>query len=402
MRPRLRTSLVRLWRDRHTLQLGLDPARAFLLAGLDPALARVVAQLDGTRTPDELYTLASRLGIVPGRTRALLDLLAGQGALEDADAGPPHRPARGDRLAPDRASAALLRRPPDGGGGLFARRAAATVAVRGAGRVGAAVATLLAAAGVGTVEVTDQRAFTRADAGPAGGAWDGVRKRRETAAREALRRVEPDIRLTLPAGRRGPDAAVIAPEGRPEPALAARLMAHGTAHLYADVRETTGIVGPFVLPGRAACGRCLDLHRRDRDPAWPRLLTQLAAPPGPPPGRACDGVLATAVAARAALQVLMHLDGDTPTATDTTFHIALPDGTSRRRTWLPHRECDCGAFAYHTRDAAGTALPPSRAHSPVWQGGTSPTMESVIERNERSETTGAVREGDTTRRRGAA
>lgn len=401
MRPRLRESLVRLWRDRHTLQLGLDPARAFLIAGLDPGLARLLAHLDGTRTPAELYDLGGRFGITPARVRALLDLLAGQGVLEDADLGPPGR-AAGGRLAPDRASAALLRSPPDAGTGILARRAAAVVAVRGAGRVGAAVANLLAAAGVGAVEVTDRRAFAHADAGPAGTTWNGVRKRRETAVREALRRTSPDVRLTAPPGCRDPDVAVIAPDGRPEPALAARLMARGTAHLYADVCETTGAVGPFVLPGRAACGRCLDLHRRDHDPAWPRLLTQLAALPGPSPERACDGVLATAVAARAALQVLMHLDGDTPTAADATFHIALPDGATHRRTWRPHRECDCGAFSRRVRAGDGVAAPRPGGPSPVWQGGTSSTMESVIERNERSETTGAVREGDTPRRRGAA
>ncbi|UGQ14386.1 ThiF family adenylyltransferase [Yinghuangia sp. ASG 101] len=401
MRPRLRESLVRLWRDRHTLQLGLDPARAFLITGLDPALARLLAYLDGTRTPAELYDLGGRLGITPARVRALLDLLARQAVLEDADLGPPAR-APGDRLAPDRASAALLRSPPDAGAGVLARRATAVVAVHGAGRVGSAVANLLAAAGVGAVEVTDRRAFTLGDAGPAGDTWTGVRKHRETAVREALRRTAPEVRLTVPPGRRGPDVAVIAPEGRPEPELAARLMARGTAHLYADVHETTGVVGPFVLPGRAACGRCLDLHRRDRDPAWPRLLTQLAALPGPSPGRACDGVLATAVAARVALQVLMHLEGDTPTAADATFHIALPDGASRRRSRRPHPECDCGAFSRRAGTTARVAPPPGRGPSPVWQGGTSSTMESVIERNERSETTGAVRDGDTPRRRGAA
>jgi len=282
------------------------------------------------------------------------------------------------------------------------------VAVRGAGRVGAAVANLLAAAGVGTVEVTDRRAFTAADAGPAGSTWNGVRRRRETAAREALRRTAPDVRLTAPPGRHHPDAVVIVPDGRPEPALAAHFLAQGTPHVYADVRETSGVVGPFVLPGRAACGRCLDLHRRDRDPAWPRLLTQLAAQPATAPEQACDGVLATAVAARTALQVLMHLDGDTPTVAGATLHFALPDGAARRRTWQPHRECDCGAFAHQTRDRprahdrprAASRMPPRP--SPVWQEGTSPTMESVIELNERSETTGAVREGDTERRRGAA
>lgn len=345
VRPRLRPSLVRVWRDRHTLQLGLDPARAVLVTGLDPALARFVERVDGTRTPDELYDTAGRLGVAPGRTRELLDLLAGHHLLEDADAGPapPH-----DRLAPDRAAAALLRGRPDGGTGVLGRRGTAAVAVRGAGRVGAAVASLLAAAGVGTVEVTDRRAFAPGDAAPAGSAWNGVRKRRETAAREALRRVAPDVRLHLAPGRRGPDVVVVAPDCLPDPGLGARLTASGSPHLYAAVRETTGIVGPFVLPGRSPCGRCLDLRRRDLDPGWPRVATQLAAAAEyrPPQDRPCDGVLATGVASLAALQVLMYLDGDTPTATGATVETLLPDGALRRRTWYAHPACECRAFAH--------------------------------------------------------
>ncbi|MEU8137895.1 ThiF family adenylyltransferase [Streptodolium elevatio] len=387
MRPRLRPALVRMWRDQRTLQFGLDPARALLLTGLDPALARLLDRLDGTRTPDQLYESAGRLGVAAGRTRALLDVLAEADLLEDADAGTPrpgtrHGPGRHapgpyapgphasgsqapgrhagrlarDRLAPDRASASLVRPGPDGGEGVLARRAAARVVVRGAGRVGAATATLLAAAGVGTVEVGDSRPFCPADAGAAAGSWDGVRKRRETAAREALRRVAPEVRLSAPPGRTRPDAVVLATEGlRPEPALLERLATACIPHLYADVRETTGIVGPFVDPGRSACGRCLDLYRRDRDPAWPRLAAQYSAPARRWEDRPCDGVLATAVAAQAALQLLIHLDGDTPTATGGTLEIALPDGAMRRRSWHPNAECGCGAFAVATHPRAAAS-----------------------------------------------
>ncbi|WP_436773528.1 ThiF family adenylyltransferase [Yinghuangia sp. YIM S09857] len=353
MRPRLRPALVRMWRDQSTLQFGMDPERALLLTGLDPALSRLLDRLDGTRTPDQLYESAGRLGVAAGRTRALLDVLADADLLEDADAGTPR--VR-DRLAPDRASVSLVRPGPDGGAGVLARRAAARIAVRGAGRVGAATATLLAAAGVGTVEVTDSRPFGPGDAGAAAGAWNGVRKRRETAAREALRRTAPGVRLSSPTGGSRPDAVVLATEGlRPERALLERLATARIPHLYADVRETTGIVGPFVDPGRSACGRCLDLYRRDRDPAWPRLVAQASAPDRRRDDRPCDGVLATAVAAQAALQLLIYLDGDTPTATGGTLEIALPDGGMRRRSWHPNAECGCGAFAVATQPRAAAA-----------------------------------------------
>ncbi|MDI2131037.1 TOMM precursor leader peptide-binding protein, partial [Yinghuangia seranimata] len=215
-------------------------------------------------------------------------------------------------------------------------------------------AALLAAAGVGTVEVRDRRLFGLTDATPAGPVWDGERKRRETAAREAVRRAAPATRCVRPATRPLPDVALVVPEGHPDPGLARRLTARGVPHLFADVRETTGLVGPLVLPGRTPCAHCLDLARADRDPAWPRLLAQLAAPgPGRSGGaaQACDTVLATAVAAHAALHLLAHLDGDRPAAVGGVLELTLPYGAVRRRTWDPHPDCGCGAHAAVGRPA---------------------------------------------------
>ncbi|NUS53365.1 MAG: ThiF family adenylyltransferase, partial [Streptomycetaceae bacterium] len=133
MRPRLRPALARLWRDRESLQLGLDPATAVMLTGLDPGTAQVVDRIDGTRTPAELADEAVALGTTPARVRELLRVLADGGLIEDADAA---RVPPDDPRAPDRASASLLRREPDGGAGVLARRATAAVIVYGGGRVG--------------------------------------------------------------------------------------------------------------------------------------------------------------------------------------------------------------------------------------------------------------------------
>ena len=50
----------------------------------------------------------------------------------------------------------------------------------------------------------------------------------------------------------------------------------GVPLLVTGVRETTGVVGPLVLPGHTGCLRCQHLHRCDRDPSWPHLAAQLA------------------------------------------------------------------------------------------------------------------------------
>jgi hypothetical protein len=113
-----------------------------------------------------------------------------------------------------------------------------------------------------------------------------------------------------------------------------------TPHLLAEVRDTTGVVGPLVLPGRSTCLRCLDLTRTDLDPDWPSLAAQLALPSQV--RVACDGPLALAVAAQAAGQVLALVDGTVdPAAVGGTLERALPDWRWRRRTWPVHPDCGC-------------------------------------------------------------
>ncbi|MDP9240824.1 MAG: TOMM precursor leader peptide-binding protein, partial [Actinomycetota bacterium] len=106
----------------------------------------------------------------------------------------------------------------------------------------------------------------------------------------------------------------------------------------------TGVVGPLVSPGRSSCLRCADLHRRDRDPVWPAIASQLPKAHG---GHIepHDTALAAAVVGLAALQALAHLDGGSAAqTTDGTLELALPDCRVRRRTWPPHPDCGCRAI----------------------------------------------------------
>lgn len=348
MRPLLKPALRRVWRDATTLQIGLDPERAVVVAGLDPPAARLVDSLDGTRDLAGVLERARTGDLGEERARNLLELLTDAGVLDDGGADRRVVAALAqedrDRLAPDLASLSLSGgcQFGDGGIGAFARRRRAAVLVAGAGRVGAAVASLLAAAGVGHVVPADRGATRPSDVGPGGLQLDAVGLPREQAARAAMRRSAQGARADLPRGRR-PDVAVIAPVGQPEPELPDRLLRDGVAHLLVSVQETTGTVGPFVLPGRSACWRCLDLHRADRDPAWPRMAAQLATGgAGAGEQAACDVALATLVAAEAALHVLALLDGGAlPPSVGGTVETRLPELRSRRRSWAPHPGCGC-------------------------------------------------------------
>ena len=345
MRPVLTPAARRLWRDPETLQLGQSPGRAAVLTGLDPATRSVLALLDGTRDRAQVLRAAAASGCSTARAEHLLELLATAGLLEDAAAelGPVARLDRAERerLAADLASLALVR----GDGGLPAarHRADARVLVVGAGRVGAPVAGLLATAGVGCVDVVDDVTTAAEDSGVGGLALDDVGRRRGEAARDLLRAAAPSAAAgPLPRA----DLVVLAPSRPDELDEARRSVPASTPHLLAEVRETVGVVGPLVLPGRSPCLRCLDLTRTDLDPGWPAVAAQLASPSRT--RTACDGTLAVAVAAQAAFQVLALVDGtNDPASIGGTLELELPDYRWRRRSWPPHPACGC------VLDAAG-------------------------------------------------
>jgi bacteriocin biosynthesis cyclodehydratase domain-containing protein len=334
-----------VWRDATTLQLGLDPHRAVVISGLDEGAARLVESLDGSRDLPTVLATAAELGLEPGRADILVELLRRSGVLDDgsADRGALRRIQRDERerLAPDLAAASVVRGDTNGGVDVLARRQTMTVAVHGAGRVGASLTSLLAAAGVGCVAVIDECLASAGDASPAGLRIEDVGARRQDAAARAARALAPSVRTGTARNREQPDLAVIAVVEQPSATLPDELLRASVPHLFAAVREGTGVVGPLVVPGRSSCHRCHDLHRSDRDPAWPTIAAQLSDGSG---SRvlACDVALATAVAAHAALQVLAFLDGNAaPPSVDGTIEIEQAEGRVRRRSWSPHPLCGC-------------------------------------------------------------
>src|SRR6201990_2395405 len=169
MRPVLRAGLRAVWRDRDTLQIGVDPRRGVALSGMRGA-APVIALLDGSGDWDGVITAARQAGVSVKTVHRVLGLLAGAGALADFPARslgglPP--PVRG-RLATELAAASLAYGDSDGGARTLARRRLAFVRVHGAGRIGTALAALLAAAGVGQVVCRDGGLAGPQDLSPAG------------------------------------------------------------------------------------------------------------------------------------------------------------------------------------------------------------------------------------------
>ncbi|MFB9250850.1 ThiF family adenylyltransferase [Sphaerisporangium melleum] len=347
VRPRLKPALRRLCRDERTLQFGVHPLRAVVLTDLEPPVRSLVEALDGTRTLDELIASAD---LDEGTVRGVVGLLAQHGVLDDAATRPAALSDIGmderDRLGPD-LDALSLSTVDAGDGGLaaLARRRAACVRVIGAGRVGAQVAVLLAASGVGHLCVVDPGTARHEDVVPGGLSFADAGRPREDGAVAAARRVAPGVNAWagrtaahLADGAHRPDLVVLAPVGPLDALVTHELVTLGLPHLLATAGEGVGSVGPLVLPGVTSCLRCLELTRRDRDPSWPMLGARLG---GFPAGEiACGTVLSTLVAAHAAAEALGCVDGLEPTVTNSTVDV-MPDWRWKKRSWRAHPQCRC-------------------------------------------------------------
>ena len=343
MRPALKAGLRPLWRDRDTLQIGVDPRRARALTRLGTAAA-VAGLLDGSRDTAEVVRTAGTFGIPAADVDRVIGLLAAAGVLDDFPAD--LRAALPDylrgRIGPEMACAALAYGHADGGAAVLARRKAAFTRIHGGGRVGACVTTFLAASGVAWVSCQDPGTAEAAEVTPAGFAAADVGTGRAAAVARAVHRVAPEVR-TADDTSRLPDLAVVT--GRPDPLLLAGLIRDRVPHLVVCADEAIGVVGPLVVPGRSACARCIDLSKAARDPAWPRILAQASGAGGLPAAtQACDTVLAAATAALATAQALALIDrAGEPATANGTLELVLPQWQWQRRAWPAHPACTCGA-----------------------------------------------------------
>mgnify|MGYP001249734418 CR=1 FL=1 len=358
MHPMIKPALRRAWRDRQTLQYGVAPAHAVALGPVDTATGSFLDLLDGTRNVDQLREAAAALGLGEAAVDRLLERLAGAGLLDDATADRAAAAEVTEQLRPDLASLTVTSPAPGGGLRRLTARRSAHVRVQGAGRVGATLASLLAAAGVGYVDVRDGGRVEPWDTAPGGIPAAERGQRREAAGRRAVRQASPWASRQPPASSRdGLDLVVLAPRDglaayAPDPAVAEPLLRTGTPHLYAGVVEGTGVVGPLVLPGATPCADCLMRQWAQREPTWPLLVAQWrsARRTGVP---ACDVALATLVASVAASHVLGFLDSGATVAAGARLRYVLPDVTGEREPVTAHPECPCGAAAPVAEAAGG-------------------------------------------------
>ena len=132
-----------------------------------------------------------------------------------------------------------------------------------------------------------------------------------------------------------------------DPRVVRELHDAGVPHLAVRVRDGVGLVGPLVIPGVTSCLRCADLHRSDRDPAWPAVAAQLCHTVGTA-NRAT--VLATAALALNEIDhVVRAVSGEdaagtaaaAPSTLDTTLEFDVATGSIVARRWSRHAMCSC-------------------------------------------------------------
>jgi bacteriocin biosynthesis cyclodehydratase domain-containing protein len=338
-RLRLAPGRAALWRSPTCLQLGLDQQRAMVIDDLPEPLAALLKRMDGVRSTAELLTEAQAAGSSRHDALTMLVELHRCGLVQDASAAADHGPPGWHRVALATEAASWSVHATHAAQHMLRRRRESAVRVIGSGRVAVAVATALAAAGVGHVVTHACGSVTAADLGTGYQPGDLGRSRADAAA-DAVRRCAPGV---IVAARRQPDLIVLSDVVVPEPAMVTELLGTRIPHLIGYAHEGTAVVGPLVWPGRSSCLRCAELHRADVDLAWPKLAAQLVGQI-PTAGLACTQLAAALIAE----QVLAALAGPTaglpaPPTWGATLELDPVRGTLRHHPRPAHPRCGCGA-----------------------------------------------------------
>lgn len=143
------------------------------------------------------------------------------------------------------------------------------------------------------------------------------------------------------------DLVVLADYLITDPRLLRELHHSGIAHLPVRVRDGAGLVGPLVIPGLTSCLHCADLHRTDRDAAWPAVAAQLRGAVG---SASRATILATAALAMHQVDLVIRAVGhtgdgrpapETPPTLNTTLELDTEGYSIVARHWSRHPDCQC-------------------------------------------------------------
>lgn len=311
-RPQLAAHAPVLTRREDEWQVGLEPGEAVVLTG--SGLRRLLGMLDGRHWLPEVRAEAQSAGLRVGQLDRALTALLETGLLCDGDAAP----------APSSAQSRIR--------------------LVGAGPVGRQLAGLLVDSGVESLHVFDEDPPDQ-EGYPAAGAL-GSRALALCSQLERSRPAGTGTRLHSINHWSKPDdgttdlTVLTAESPEIDRLITDHLLRHDQPHLLVRGHGRAVRVGPLVVPGRTSCLRCADLSRRDLDPHWPTVLSQLTGLRQPIPP-----ALVAWAAAVATVQVLSFLSGGAPETLGATLEVGTGDHAMRLRSWPAHPACGCGWMA---------------------------------------------------------
>ncbi|MDR1634213.1 MAG: ThiF family adenylyltransferase [Bifidobacteriaceae bacterium] len=352
---KLKSGLRVLWRNRHEIQVGNDPRLARTFRIEHPREFDVIRLLETDHSPAQLRRQLAALGGRRERIDQLLEELRDAGLLSQAarsQTAEMHVPPKSrELLAAEAETRSLVE---TDGWTALARRTGQRVNIYGLGRTGAHVALALAASGVGTLQLHDPRPVRPRDRGQVYGPESVDRPRSEALAQVlADRGFDCEIRFRGRLLR--PDVAVLVGDEVSDPTRAAFFTSHGIDHLSVLVGELDVSCGPWVRQGSGPCLRCQRLWAVDKDPCWPGLATQRFVRSGVA-GRGEDPILAAAMGAMAAAEVLQGLAGVKPPTAGRLVTMSLP---SYQLSWTDLKEHPkCNSHLPRPRRTVHWAPPP--------------------------------------------
>jgi hypothetical protein len=172
-----------------------------------------------------------------------------------------------------------------------------------------------------------------------------VRVRHERAPRSAARcrSLLAEAGVGVAAGTADGDGPVLhVSRTEPDRSLTDAWMRADRPHLLVTLVDGVVRVGPFVVPGRTACLRCVDAHHTEADPRRPLVLQQYAEAarprvgfPDPVPHDLLELALAWAVR-----DLVNWIDGRRPRSWSATVHVD-PALELPVTPWPAHPGCGC-------------------------------------------------------------
>lgn len=142
-----------------------------------------------------------------------------------------------------------------------------------------------------------------------------------------------------------PDLVLVVGVGEPDRALVDPWVRDAVPHLVLRLTEGVAVVGPFVVPGRTACLRCVDAHHAAADPRWPLLVAQQAVLTSRPRDDALpepvDPALAAVALGWAVRDLVSHGEDRPPATWSSTLRLPPELVDAEAVAWLRHPECGC-------------------------------------------------------------